>query len=337
MFLTNTSAGVVGLYTVFELIQNGVEPSSIEVIAQHLPGDLSIDYASPYAGAYFTALADPEWLKYAKYSYNSLPRLKAFLGGVGVGLSDIFVEEHVLEPLDRTYVESLKEFIPGLQTGPSTVPGCLEYIHIKGYNFNSPKLLQSMFSKFQSLGVKFVRDKLTLLEKCFGEETLAVFNCTGNGAYKLVNDAKVYPVRGQVVVVRAPHIKIVKLAWRPTSSTYLIPRPDSDEVILGGFYQPGNMDANTYGYETEDILRRTTDLFPELLTENADGRQLSDLRILRVVAGARPGRSGGARIEREDTAKGPVFHNYGAAGCGYTCGLGMAHYSVSQLFPMARL
>ncbi|KGK35098.1 hypothetical protein JL09_g5752, partial [Pichia kudriavzevii] len=72
---------------------------------------------------------------------------------------------------------------------------------------------------------------------------------------------------------------------------------------------------------TEDILRRTTELFPEILDR--------PLEIIRVAAGLRPSRHGGVRIEVENVEEKLLVHNYGASGYGYQAGLGMAQKAVS--------
>ncbi len=51
---------------------------------------------------------------------------------------------------------------------------------------------------------------------------------------------------------------------------------------------------------------------------------LSDDRILRVVAGLRPCRHGGLRLESESIGSKSVIHNYGHGGCGITLSMGTA-------------
>lgn len=328
----------MGLFTVFELLEKGVRPTSICVVAEHLPGDYSINYASPYAGAYFSPTVPMSWIKFIKYSYENLPRLKTFLGTVDVGLGNIVLDEHVKDDLDELLITALREFAPDLDVAKSSILGCVKHIKMNIYNFNPPKLLDAMVAKYTSLGVTITRKKVSSLEECFQANTVAVFNCSGLGAYKLANDHNVFPTRGQVVVIKAPHIKKVLAVFRLNSATYAIPRPDSTgEVVLGGYYQPHNGDPTVYGYETDDILTRATQTFPEILLENATGNSIKDLQILRVAAAARPSRKPDVRVERENTPKGPVLHNYGATGSGWTCGLGMAHESVSQLFNTLKL
>ena len=51
---------------------------------------------------------------------------------------------------------------------------------------------------------------------------------------------------------------------------------------------------------------------------------LSDARVLRAVAGIRPCREGGLRLERESLGNKTLVHNYGHGGCGITLGFGCA-------------
>lgn len=328
---TYLRAGIIGLYLVYELLEKKVDANDITIIAEHLPGDLSSTYASPYAGAYLTIFVGDESFPFARYTYQSMDKLRDFLGGDGSGIGKADTVSHFEEPIDSKFIERLR-FIPHLEVGKSWVPGCSQYVKYNGFVFNPPVLTKKMIDKFQSLGVKVVRKKLSSLGD-IGVANATILNCLGLGAEHLVNDPKVFSTRGQVVVVRAPHIKETTLAWTADASTYVIPRPDSNthEVILGGFYQSGRYDPTTYGYESEDILARISKLFPHVLRENAAGNTIEDLEVLRTVAGARPTREGGVRIEREETPYGTVLHNYGACGVGYLCGLGMAAKSIGQL------
>lgn len=164
------------------------------------------------------------------------------------------------------------------------------------------------------------------------KETPLVFNCTGIGAHSLggVSDKDMYPTRGQVVVVRAPHIRENRALVSKHFDTYVIPRPHSPggHVILGGYMQKNNWKAtDTYGYETASILERTLKMFPEI-----DDYGRKPVEIVREAAGLRPSRIGGTRIEKELRADGKVIiHNYGAGGTGYQSGYGMAVKAVALM------
>lgn len=63
---------------------------------------------------------------------------------------------------------------------------------------------------------------------------------------------------------------------------------------------------------------------------------LSDDQVVRYVAGVRPFRRGGPRIERQDLAGKLVVHNYGHGGAGYTLSWGSASVAVELLRGLAR-
>lgn len=300
-------------------------PEQISIIAHHFPGDQSLEYASPYAGAYFAPLGLGPLSKYARYTYHNLPRLQKFLGP-HCGIAKAPCVEHVAEKLSSPQLEELA-FIPDLKQRELDVPGCSSVVSFTTFVFNPPKMTAKMLAKFRELGVSVERRKFKSVHEALALAP-TVFNCSGLGAAQLLGDSKVYSTRGQVLVVHAPHIQKVETAWTG-ASTYVIARPElGGEVILGGFYQENRYDANTYGEESADILKRVTALVPELLLKNPRGPKLEDLPVLRTVAGARPSREGGNRLEREKIGSGLVVHNYGARGSGYLSGLGLAKASV---------
>ena len=84
--------------------------------------------------------------------------------------------------------------------------------------------------------------------------------------------------------------------------------------------------GDTFAHEADSIWRRTTTLEPSL--------NVPETEILATFAGLRPGRLGGARIEKEARAAGRiVVHNYGAGGTGYQAGFGMAVEAVGLALP----
>ncbi len=107
---------------------------------------------------------------------------------------------------------------------------------------NSPHYLEWLGAQCAALGVALRRATLKSLKEAVRPDTAAVINATGLGAGELqdVRDALVEPIRGQIVVVRAPVRRCVMDATmnHPTRSTYIIPRPNSgNQVICGGCYE----------------------------------------------------------------------------------------------------
>jgi D-amino-acid oxidase len=324
-------AGIIGLYTTFQLIHElSLDPSKITVLAEFLPGDQSINYTSPWAGGNFSCITsdDDDVLEYERYTYNNLGRIRKVLG-LDAGLDKTNSVEYWDTHPGEKKINSLKAYLQDFTIIPKEeLPEGVAFgINFTTWTFNCPFFLGNLKKYLESEGVKFQRKKLTHISQAYGSKTNVVFNCSGIGARTLggVEDKSVYPTRGQVVVIRAPHIQINKMRWGDDYATYIIPRPHSGgEVVLGGFMQKDNWTADTFLDQTEDILKRTTELLPEILDQ--------PISIIRVAAGLRPSRQGGVRIEsiRGESGK-LLIHNYGASGYGYQSGLSMGLKAVNLL------
>ncbi|KAG0687267.1 hypothetical protein C6P40_002580 [Pichia californica] len=324
-------SGIVGLYTTYCLINEAkINPSKIIVIGEHLPGDMSIKYTSPYAGGNFSCISpnDPDTLAYDKFTYTHLAEIQKKLGGPTSGLDNRPSTEFWDEYPGDDKINSLKAYLKDFKVVPKPqLPAGVAYgITFTTWNFYCPLFLATFRKYLEKLGVQFKRQKLTHISQAYLPHTIAVFNCTGIGAFSLsgVKDSSVYPTRGQVLVVRAPHIQENRMRWGADYATYIIPRPNSNgQLILGGFLQKDNWTGDTFDEESKDIIKRTTELLPKILDQ--------PLEILGVAAGLRPSRHGGVRIEAETKEDKLLIHNYGASGYGYQAGLGMGHKAV-ELF-----
>lgn len=146
------------------------------------------------------------------------------------------------------------------------------------------------------------------------DEAAVVVNCTGLGARTLADDPGVYPVRGQVVAVDDPGIGEGRVGGivGDRNLSYVFPR--TDEVIVGGTFWYGDWSRIPDDAQTTRILRDAPTLLPGL-----DTTRVKDVRV-----GLRPGRAT-PRIESEHTERGPIIHNYGHGGNGYTLSWGAAN------------
>lgn len=124
------------------------------------------------------------------------------------------------------------------------LPGVKYGVSFTTVTINAPKHIQYLKHQLEEQGVKFLRRELEHLDSAFlSKHTKVVFNCTGNGARHLpgVGDEKCFPVRGQILLARAPQMKQNIMRHGKDYETYIIPRPNSrGNVILGGFMQKGN-------------------------------------------------------------------------------------------------
>jgi D-amino-acid oxidase len=170
-----------------------------------------------------------------------------------------------------------------------------------------------------------------------GKKADVVVNASGLLACRLggVMDTAVYPVRGQIVVVRNEAKSIM-----PTTSgcddgsdeiVYVMQRALGGGTILGGTYMKGNWDPNPDPNIAMRIMKRAVEAHPEL----TGGMGVEALDIIRHGVGLRPGREGGVRIEKEEVDGTWVVHNYGHAGWGYQGSYGCAERVVELVDEIA--
>ena len=142
-----------------------------------------------------------------------------------------------------------------------------------------------------------------------------VINATGLAAGKLVGDAAVHPIRGRIVVVSNPGWTIsIRDEEDPAGGTYVHPR--SADIVLGGTFEPHQSDVTPDDDVSRSLIERATLLVPEL----------AGAQVIRQMAGLRPGRDGGPRVEVDSFGlpAGQLIHNYGHAGAGVTLSWGCA-------------
>ena len=161
-----------------------------------------------------------------------------------------------------------------------------------------------------------------------------VVNTTGLMASRLggVMDDKLYPARGQIVVVRneAPYMATVSGTDDAADEvSYVMTRASGGGTILGGTYAPGNWESQPDPNIAMRIMRRAVELVPELVggrggRDGDAGEGVRGLDVVRHGVGLRPARDGGVRIESERIADVWVVHNYGHSGWGYQGSYGCA-------------
>lgn len=137
-----------------------------------------------------------------------------------------------------------------------------------------------------------------------------VVNCMG-----LAGGPECYPIRGDLVLVRAPYVKIAVGEYNPkdkTKPTYIYPR--RDHVVLGSFYLEGDGDRDERPESTADVIKRCSEFMPELATAPLIG----------VVPCIRPGRKEGVRLDRINSGNFHVVNNYGHGGGGMGISWGCA-------------
>lgn len=173
----------------------------------------------------------------------------------------------------------------------------------------SPRYLQYLHDIFIEAGGKIELQEIKMLDELKYEHPLIV-NCTGVWARQVADDPSVFPIRGQTIVIDAPHI--TQGYMDDFSFTYLFPRGDG--VLIGGVAQPDVWDIGIDLSLTADIVARCSQV----------NVTVGYAPILNQFVGLRPGRDK-VRLEAEKLSdECTVIHNYGHAGVGYTLSWGCA-------------
>ncbi|KAG2174859.1 hypothetical protein INT43_005921 [Umbelopsis isabellina] len=347
-------AGVIGLTTALLLQRKGYR---VTIVAKYVPGDMNIEYTSPYSGAHWRTMSpndNPELQrKYYIYQNNDCKWLSETLhidndataygifwniaeqlpsnetGVMIIPALDCFNErnDETANPWWKSVVKDFR-FAESHELYPGTVIGhCYQTVTI-----NTPLYMTWLLKLFIKGGGQLKKDALShvhgALRHC--PDAQAIINCTGLQARYLggVKDLKVFPTRGQVVVVNAPHIKKTLTQMIGDETTYVIPRSNG-HVVLGGTRQANNFDGAIDQHTADSIIERTLKLLPEL----SHGKGKDGLEIVRHSAGLRPTREGGPRVENEITntpgnKRLLITHCYGHGGFGVQSSWGAAKKAV---------
>jgi D-amino-acid oxidase len=185
---------------------------------------------------------------------------------------------------------------------------------VDGYLMDVPMIappiyLQALQDQFLAVGGVIEARVVDSLDEAATEADLLV-NCSGIGARRLADDAAVYPMRGQTLLIDAPDIALGYMDNERVDHIF----PRADGVLIGGVKLDGDWKRQLDPAISADIIRRTSKI------ESG----IAQAQVRREFAGLRPGRAQ-VRLELEQRPSGKtIIHNYGHGSVGYTLSWGCA-------------
>ncbi|KAK4898394.1 hypothetical protein LTR27_003990 [Elasticomyces elasticus] len=341
-------AGVTGLTSAVFLAKAGYE---VTIVAAHVPGDESIEYTSPWAGAHWHTHATPDdpracdWdVQTYEYWIDLLERERRDLNLPKAGLkvydSYMYWDFPVKEELWwahhvngfrvlASHHEPIRSINARTPEGAGRIEDAVMY---RAIAINVPQYLLYLQERARKAGAVVIKARLstaTGLHSALAEaqkeansrgkrKVDCFVNATGLGAAKLCADQAMYPIRGQTVLVKGEAETIFTRSGSDYGA-YCIPRPGAGSTILGGTKEKGVWSETPDPKVTERILKHAALNVPELMTGPDGG-----FEVISVQCGLRPGREGGARVEKEVVGGKRVVHAYGHAGGGYQNSIGSA-------------
>ncbi|XP_047715781.1 D-aspartate oxidase isoform X2 [Prionailurus viverrinus] len=190
--------------------------------------------------------------------------------------------------------------------------------HVFGHAFTtlkceSPAYLPWLEKRLKGSGVLILTRRIGDLWELHPSFDVVV-NCSGLGSRQLAQDSEMFPVRGQVLNVRAPWVK--HFIRDGSGLTYIY--PGTSNVILGGTRQQGDWNLSPDAEISRGIFSRCCALEPSL-------QGACDIR---EKVGLRPFRRAGVRLQIEflaqDGRRLPVVHHYGHGSGGISVHWGTA-------------
>ncbi|XP_067630829.1 D-aspartate oxidase [Eurosta solidaginis] len=316
-------SGVVGLTTALELQQ--IFPNArITILADRFNEDTTSYVAAGIfrPGTSFTGPTKEitqQWIIDAFNYWDEIRRSKeAPLAGVCQlsgyiysSTSPKIVKNHFLEQLLPVYRQATEEELKLCQGDwkyGSFFTTCLTECRL---------FLPYATKKFIAAGGQVTRHHINAFSDVAQHNFDVIFNCTGLGAKDLCNDQQLVPLRGQVLKVRAPWIK---LAFYGDYDTYIL--PGFEAVTLGGCRQYDSYNLNVCKYDSMAIKERCCSMLPSL----------KRAAVIWETVGLRPHRAV-VRVESEilhlpTGGIQKVVHNYGHGGYGVTTSPGTAKHAV---------
>ncbi|KZP28841.1 nucleotide-binding domain-containing protein [Athelia psychrophila] len=296
-------AGVIGLTIAHTLVSDSLSDYDITIVSREMPEDLdSQGWAGPWAGANWSPMAmggeDPRIKQWETQTYKKFwdmipahPELLKVTPARAFSLIENDFADEWYKGLPRDFRILSREEVP------APYKAGIAYTTL---TVTPLRYLPFLKSQLDSRGVKFVRKRLRSIEDVadLAGRTGIVVNALGLGAKSLlgVQDTKMYPIRGQTILVQAPQCTEFLMdmtTYADDGALYIMPRPGADgTVLLGGTFQPNNWDTSHNEQTAQEIFARCAKVEPKLLDKE-------HVRILSHNVGLRPAREGGPRVEVE--------------------------------------
>lgn len=343
-------AGVIGLTNALE-IKRSFPDSSVTIVAKNIPGDLSPEYTSPYAGA--------NWQSFAGDNDKELQEIDAIGYQRLIELSDdpstgIWRKENVVCYDARSLAEHGNDSQKLVPWYSSIVSGFRELNFselsigsVWGYSFDGLVITVTIYLNFllgeclrAGIVVKRTKELKTVQEArelhSSGKKPDFVINCAGILVSQLggfEDSSQLYAVLGQVLLTRNSLDKIVILESsddeHADEKPYIFPRKEGGSIIGGCFRKVGDGPFVEDKDLTKRIIERAVKLVPQLVDTSYKNNP-DHIDIVQVNVGLRPFRKHGQRIEQDPTHPWLV-HSYGAGAGGYQGSYGFSHKVVQIL------
>ncbi|KAJ5175781.1 uncharacterized protein N7482_001658 [Penicillium canariense] len=319
-------AGIIGCAAARQLLLQGF---SVVLVAEFLPGDQDIYYASAWAGAVWHAAAGitPDQRYLQAVTHRVMLRMAQ---DPDSGVSIVDAREYLeQEPTStssiwgNTVVSKFREMRP--EEYPSNFACAWAYETLVT---DPTRHMPYLGRQIQALGGRFIRQRVGALQELYDmfPDSRVFINASGLGSKTLadVQDDLCFPERGQNVFLRTQQCNTMYFR-NGQEYTYVIPRPFSQGVVLGGVKQQDNLSPVVDLDITRDEIARAHRLAPEIVPAHPPEDAISH------IIGIRPSRKGGFRLDSQSQGSRTLLSAYGFGGGGYAFSYGIADALVKMV------
>jgi glycine/D-amino acid oxidase-like deaminating enzyme len=202
-------AGIIGLCAAWKLVEDyGSNDIQITVLSEHFhPQTISFCCGGLWEPYAIEGTSDKDLNRWGQATFDHFKEEYLSPNGVknGVQLMTVYtlLEEHQ-DATPPSWASIVHSFT--LLNSEDLQKMGVPRKYTRGYSFGTYVVDQKYYEphitqKLQKAGVRFVQRKLDSLNEVVNEFD-CVINCSGLGAYHLVPDKTMYPVRGQVLRVK---------------------------------------------------------------------------------------------------------------------------------------
>ena len=293
-------AGVSGLSSGIRLLEDGWD---VTIWSSDFSPNTTSDIAAALWYPFLSAPVERTDV-WGSNTYNVLKQL-ARKKDTGVSMTQTYEYFRSSQP-----DPSWKDVVDNFERSNENLPA--EYV--ESFSFVSPIIempiyLDWLMKKYEASGGKLEKRTISSFDVIKSPFDI-IINCTGLNSGELLEDNEVYPVRGQIIRVKAPLTEMY-LDQQIETLAYIVPR--SEDVVLGGVAQQGSWSLEQNTKDHDFILNKCASIIPEL----------KDAEIIEDLVGLRPGRTE-VRLEKEERDGVDLIHNYGHGGSGVTLSWGCA-------------
>lgn len=315
--------GVVGLSTGILLSRKGYK---VNIYARALPPNVVSNAACAIWLPFFASDVDEVMPNYEQAMEQwCADSWKSFAGLVGDEYGVRWVTNHEMFLNEEPPPPYLLKTVSGFEaTYDFDLPKPFIYRwSIRTFVIETPTYMMKLVQDFQKGGGRIILREFHSLSDLGALSEKVIFNCTGLGSRELFSDKSVYGVKGQLLL----HDPVAIDFALGGGEFCLIPR--SDTLILGAIFQEQ--------FDSEEPTEENTELLWNVLSGWCSGRHsvidfpqntLSRDKIRSTIAGIRPYRSKGIRVELERLGNKYVIHDYGHGGSGIALSWGCAMHAV---------